>query len=298
MHRDTPETTTEQTAPVRAGNLVHVMRPGDIRLSGHRREPVVGRGNRRDRPVRVVVSAARRRPGSGVADADCGGSRSRAGSAAGGPGQTRMRSRSSRRHAPIQRAAIAFMRGVRMLHSRVRMPALARTASNAAVKFGPRSRIMNLTRSACSPRSMRRLRACWAVHCPVGCRVTPRTRTRRVPCSITARTQAWVPLSRPAVKKSHARIASAWERRNCGQVGPVRRRAGLMPLALRISHTVGAATLTPRSASSPWILRYPHSGFSRASRRIRAWMFRRVAGRPVLPARTWRVPLQNSTHGL
>jgi hypothetical protein len=56
-----------------------------------------------------------------------------------------------------------------------------------------------------------------------------------------------------------------------------------MPLAFRISHTVDAATLTPRPASSPWILRYPHSGFSRASRRTRALMFRRVAGRPVLP---------------
>ena len=56
-----------------------------------------------------------------------------------------------------------------------------------------------------------------------------------------------------------------------------------MPLALRSSHTVDAATLTPRPASSPWILRYPHSGFSRASRRTRALMFRRVAGRPVLP---------------
>jgi hypothetical protein len=55
-----------------------------------------------------------------------------------------------------------------------------------------------------------------------------------------------------------------------------------MPLALRISQTVDAATVTPRPASSPWILRYPHSGFSLASRRTRALMFRRVAGRPVL----------------
>jgi hypothetical protein len=35
------------------------------------------------------------------------------------------------------------------------------------------------------------LRACWgAVHSPVGCRVTPRMRMRRVACSITARTWA------------------------------------------------------------------------------------------------------------
>jgi hypothetical protein len=38
---------------------------------------------------------------------------------------------------------------------------------------------------------------------------------------------------------------------------------------LRISRTVEAATLTPRLASSPWILRYPHSGFSLASRRAK-----------------------------
>ena len=88
-----------------------------------------------------------------------------------------------------------------------------------------------------------------------GCGVTPRIRMRRVACSITVRTWAWVPPGKSAVKKSLARIASAWERRNCDQVGPVRRRAGLMPLALRISQTVDAATLTPRPASSPWILR-------------------------------------------
>jgi len=45
----------------------------------------------------------------------------------------------------------------------------------------------------------------------------------------------------------------------------------------------GAAIFTPRPASSPWIPRYPHPGFSRASRRTRTWMFRRVTGRPVLP---------------
>src|ERR1019366_6499525 len=89
-----------------------------------------------------------------------------------------------------------------------------------------------------------------------------------------------VPPGRSTVKKSHARIASAWERRNCDQAGPDRRGAGSIPAFLRISHAVDAATFTPRPASSPWILRYPHSGFSRASRRTRALMFRRVAGRP------------------
>jgi hypothetical protein len=46
----------------------------------------------------------------------------------------RVRSRSSRRHPPIQRSAIAFIRGVRTLQRTVRIPASARTAPNAAVK--------------------------------------------------------------------------------------------------------------------------------------------------------------------
>jgi hypothetical protein len=41
---------------------------------------------------------------------------------------------------PIQRSAIAFLRGVRTLQSTVRIPVPARMASNAAVKFEPRSR--------------------------------------------------------------------------------------------------------------------------------------------------------------
>jgi hypothetical protein len=62
------------------------MRPGGTRLSDKRCEPAVGRGTGRDQPVRVGVSAARPRPGSGAAGADCGGSRTRARSAADGLG--------------------------------------------------------------------------------------------------------------------------------------------------------------------------------------------------------------------
>jgi hypothetical protein len=80
-------------------------------------------------------------------------------------------------------------------------------------------------------------------------------RMRRVACSITASTQARVPPGRSTVKKSQARIASAWERRNCDQAGLVRRGARPVPLAWRISQTAGAATLTPGPASSPWIRR-------------------------------------------
>src|SRR5260370_39526169 len=41
---------------------------------------------------------------------------------------------------------------------------------------------MNLTRCTWSPRSMIRLRACWAVHPLVGYWMTPRMRRRRVAC--------------------------------------------------------------------------------------------------------------------
>ena len=169
--------------------------------------------------------------------------------------QIRVRCRSSRRHPPDP----AFGDGVHPGRPDVAQhgpdPAPARAAPNAAVKSGPRSRIMNLARCACSPRSISRFRACWVVHSPVGWSVTPRMRMRLLACWTTARTYAWVPSSRSAVKKSHARIASAWERRNSDQVGPVRRGAGSMPTFFRISHTVGAGTRTPSPASSPWILR-------------------------------------------
>ena len=52
----------------------------------------------------------------------------------------RVRSRSSRRHPPIQRPVIAFILGVRTLQSTVRIPASARIASKAAVKFMIRGR--------------------------------------------------------------------------------------------------------------------------------------------------------------
>ena len=57
------------------------------------------------------------------------------------------------------------------------------------------------------------------------------------------------------MKKSHARIISAWERRNSDQAGPVRRGVGSMTAFFRISHAVDAETRTPSLASSPWILR-------------------------------------------
>src|SRR5207245_8100339 len=50
----------------------------------------------------------------------------------------------------------------------IRTPLPANTSSNPEVNLLSRSRIRNLNWPARSPRSMRRLRACWAVHAPVG----------------------------------------------------------------------------------------------------------------------------------
>jgi hypothetical protein len=43
---------------------------------------------------------------------------------------------------------------------------------------------------------------------------------------------------------------------------------------------VEAATRWPRRRSSPWILEYPHAGFSRARRRMRAVSSSEIGGRP------------------
>jgi hypothetical protein len=50
------------------------------------------------------------------------------------------------------------------------------------------------------------------------------------------------------------------------QPGPSRRGARLIPALLRICQTVDGATVMPSPASSPWIRRYLHDSFSRASR--------------------------------
>jgi hypothetical protein len=55
-----------------------------------------------------------------------------------------------------------------------------------------------------------------------------------------------------------------------------------MPAACRISHTVDGATVRPSLVSSPWIRRYPHSGFSVARRMTRRAVLETVGGRPGL----------------
>jgi hypothetical protein len=83
-------------------------------------------------------------------------------------------------------------------------------------------------------------------------------------------------------RKSTARIPAASACRNCRQVGPERRGAGSMPAACRISQTVDGATAIPSFTSSPWIRRWPHSGFSRARRSTSRLILGVVGGRPGL----------------
>jgi hypothetical protein len=52
-------------------------------------------------------------------------------------------------------------------------------------------------------------------------------RMRRVACSITAQDVGLGAVEQVGGEESRARIASAWERRNCGQVSPVRPRRGI-----------------------------------------------------------------------
>jgi len=55
-------------------------------------------------------------------------------------------------------------------------------------------------------------------------------------------------------------MAWAWERRNAEHLLLVRSGAGSTPASVRISQRVEAASLTPRTRSSPWMRRYPPPG--------------------------------------
>jgi hypothetical protein len=60
---------------------------------------------------------------------------------------------------------------------------------------------------------------------------------------------------------------------------------GSIPDPFKISHMVEAVTLISRTRSSPWILLYPQPRFSRARRKTRALMQRRVSR----PTRVFRL---------
>jgi hypothetical protein len=84
----------------------------------------------------------------------------------------------------------------------------------------------------------------------------------------------------PTVKKSQASVAVACARRNSGQVGPELLGAGPVPCRRKMAHTLEGASRTPMVASSPWIRRYPHVGFSLVRRRTTETVPVGSAGRP------------------
>jgi hypothetical protein len=144
----------------------------------------------------------------------------------------------------------------------IRAPLPASTSSNAAVNLRSRSRIRNLSQPARSPRSMSGLRACWAVHSPGGCAVTPRICTRRAWISITNKTHKRLRNTVSTCRKSHAKIPDAWAARNCRQVGDARRGAGVSPAAARIRRIAPAPMRYPEAeelaldatVSTAWVL--------------------------------------------
>ncbi len=102
-----------------------------------------------------------------------------------------------------------------------RDPASANTASKLAVNFASRSRTRNRNRSARSPNAYMRLRACWVTHSPVGCRVTPRMWTRRLPTSRTKNT-----VDPPRQHRVDGEEAACQHRRRLGEAElPPRRTA-------------------------------------------------------------------------
>ena len=94
--------------------------------------------------------------------------------------------------------------------------------------------IKNRNWLARSPRSIRKLRACWVTQDPVGWAVIPARCTRRRPCSITSRMYRRRRKTVSTWAKSTARIAWACVRRNCDQVGPARRGEGSSPASFKI----------------------------------------------------------------
>ena len=85
--------------------------------------------------------------------------------------------------------------------------------------------------------------ACWVSQAPVGCAVTPRMCTRRLVCSMTKNAYSWRKVMVSRWKKSQARMACAWARRNSVQDGPARRVDGSIPALFRIFQTVDFRSL-------------------------------------------------------
>jgi hypothetical protein len=157
---------------------------------------------------------------------------------------------------PVQQLAAQaahepFARGARTGLSTTCPPAAAKTVSKtrSTVPSFSRRRIRNAWPA--SWRSIRRVRASWASHCPLGCALTPRIRIRRAACSTTKNPYSRVRPTVPRWNRSQARIPWAWAVRNSRQVGPVRRGAGSSPAAVRIRQTAHQGVADHRKEVSP-----------------------------------------------
>ena len=93
--------------------------------------------------------------------------------------------------------------------------------------------------------------ACCTVQGPVGWAVTPAMCSRRVPCSRNTSAYTRRRSTRSMWTKSQAMMAWACAVRKSRHVGRLRRGAGSMPAAVRISQTVVEPTGRPSRTSSP-----------------------------------------------
>ena len=144
----------------------------------------------------------------------------------------------------MNRSAIAFARGAPIGVRMIWMSSAVNTASKDVVNLLSRSRIRNRNRSARSPRSMSRLRACWVTQAPVGWAVIPGRCTWR---------------RRARSQRGYRGGAGTQCRRGRnprrGSRGPARTGT-----AARSAETVGAPDGVPRSSRSPRRSRRPRYG--------------------------------------
>ena len=167
----------------------------------------------------------------------------------------RVRSRSSRRHPPIQRSVIAFMRGVRTLQSTIRIPASARTAFERGGEV--RSAVTDHEFDPVSLSAKVHQEVAGLLGGPFPGWMQGDSDDANAPGGVLDHGQdmglgAVEQIDRKQVARQDRLSLGAQELRP-GRPGSARRRVD--PAFLRISHAVDAATCTPRPASSPWILR-------------------------------------------
>jgi hypothetical protein len=121
-------------------------------------------------------------------------------------------SRHSARTVPIQRSANALALGACTGVRSTWAPSERKTSSNPRQNFASRSRSRKPSRRPRSPKTMRRLRACWVTQTPLGLAVIPARWTRRVSSSMKPRPRPRS--SPPCTKPSDSSAGPVHDRRN------------------------------------------------------------------------------------